>query len=96
MNIPILGFRQEQGAQDRRHHRDDDRVPEPVVDIPRGTTPSAITPVDHTNHESEFFICARCRQNGATFKPSDKYVMNINFAVACMIVVSFAIALLHT
>lgn len=28
--------------------------------------------------------------------PSDKYVMNINFAVACMIVVSFAIALFHT
>ncbi|MFW0754796.1 hypothetical protein ACN1C3_08575 [Pseudomonas sp. H11T01] len=56
---------------------------------------STIISLNHLHHETEFFIFPQAVQDGATSTLSDENVMNINFAMACMIVVSFAIALSH-
>jgi hypothetical protein len=50
---------------------------------------------DLLNHEAEFLIFKRRVQDGATSDYSGESFMNINFAFACLIVVSFAIALGH-
>jgi len=51
---------------------------------------------DLSNQEAKFFICTPPVQNGAIETVLDGYLMNLNFAFACMIVVSFTIALVHT
>ncbi|MBZ9781545.1 hypothetical protein K9857_08270 [Pseudomonas sp. REP124] len=51
---------------------------------------------DLSNQEAEFFICPAAVQNGAIKNVLDGVAMNLNFAFACMIVVSFTIALVHT
>ena len=51
---------------------------------------------DHKNHQSEFFNSSGPVQDGNTSNRPDEPLMNINLAIACMIVVSFAIALGHT
>ncbi|ANI54029.1 hypothetical protein PDR5_22990 [Pseudomonas sp. DR 5-09] len=57
---------------------------------------AGINGFDHWNHEAEFFLLTRPRQNGPTFKRTRMNTpMNLNFAFACMVVVSFAIALGH-
>ncbi|MFY0731695.1 hypothetical protein [Pseudomonas sp. NFX15] len=50
---------------------------------------------DLSNHYAEFFISLRPVQDDAVTHVLDGNVMNINFAFACMIVVSFTIALVH-
>ncbi|MDZ5433219.1 hypothetical protein T3H00_11175 [Pseudomonas fluorescens] len=55
-----------------------------------------INSFDLSNHEGEFLIFSRPVQNGAVTHVPDGYLMNLNFAFACMIVVSFTIALVHT
>jgi hypothetical protein len=57
---------------------------------------SGINCFDLSNHEAEFFIYRRPVQNGAHLPAPDEPFMNLNFAFACMIVVSFTIALVHT
>ncbi|VVN20838.1 hypothetical protein PS862_04575 [Pseudomonas fluorescens] len=54
-----------------------------------------INSVDHSNHEGEFFILPRAGQDVADSTIAEQLFMNLNFAFACMIVVSFAIALGH-
>jgi hypothetical protein len=56
---------------------------------------AAINCFDLLNHETEFFISQWRVQDGATSDNSGDSFMNINFAFACLIVVSFAIALGH-
>ncbi|WP_239499361.1 hypothetical protein [Pseudomonas putida] len=51
---------------------------------------------DLSNQAAEFFICPAPVQNGAIKTVLDDNFMNLNFAFACMIVVSFTIALVHT
>lgn len=58
--------------------------------------PISIISFDLSNHEAEFFICRPPVQNGAIKTVADGKFMNLNFAFACMIVVSFTIALVHT
>ncbi|MGE8068168.1 hypothetical protein [Pseudomonas sp. NPDC089569] len=58
--------------------------------------PPDINCFDLSNHEAELFICRRPVQNGTVAHVLDGNFMNINFAFACMVVVSFAIALMHT
>jgi len=62
---------------------------------PTTNTSPSINAFDHSNHYTEFFICSRSVQNGAITNWTDGTLMNLNFAFACMIVVSFAIALGH-
>jgi len=54
-----------------------------------------INSFDLLHHEAEFFICPRLIQDVAISDKSDDTPMNLNFAFACFIVVSFAIALGH-
>jgi hypothetical protein len=64
---------------------------------PRSEHKSAgIISFDLSNHDAEFFICTAAVQNGAIKTVLDGTFMNLNFAFACMIVVSFTIALAHT
>ncbi|MGE8186844.1 hypothetical protein [Pseudomonas sp. NPDC086278] len=56
---------------------------------------AAIDSFDPLHHEAEFFYLWRHRQDVATSRNSGDPFMNINFAFACLIVVSFAIALGH-
>jgi hypothetical protein len=58
-------------------------------------TSSSINSFDLSNHYCEFFICSRSVQDGAIANRTDGTLMNLNFAFACMIVVSFAVALGH-
>ncbi|WP_077046334.1 hypothetical protein [Pseudomonas sp. KK4] len=58
--------------------------------------PAGIISFDLSNHDGEFFICTAAVQNGAINTVPDGNFMNLNFAFACMIVVSFTIALVHT
>jgi hypothetical protein len=63
----------------------------------RALAAPAINVIDHSNHEAEFFICPWAVQDVAHSNSQDeKNFMNLNFAFACMIVVSFAIALGHS
>src|SRR5258705_9717685 len=36
MNIPVLGFPEEEGPDHQRYHCDDNRIPQPIIDIARG------------------------------------------------------------
>ncbi|MCW8278258.1 hypothetical protein IMF27_24010 [Pseudomonas sp. PCH199] len=56
----------------------------------------SIISFDLSNHKAEFFIPPSPVQNGAVNHVLDGNFMNLNFAFACMIVVSFSIALVHT
>ncbi|NUU38186.1 hypothetical protein [Pseudomonas sp. C2B4] len=55
-----------------------------------------INSFDLSNHEGKFHIFSLPVQNGAVTHVLDGNFMNLNFAFACMIVVSFTIALVHT
>lgn len=60
------------------------------------TNAAAINCFDHWNQQGEFFLCRAPVHNGLTLKTAqDEHPMNLNFAFACMIVVSFAVALVH-
>jgi len=56
---------------------------------------AGINSFDHSHHEAEFFISLRRIQDGDISNTSEDTFMNLNFAFACFIVVSFAIALGH-
>lgn len=45
--------------------------------------------------KANFFFALRLFTMASLLKPQDEQLMNLNFAFACMIVVSFAIALGH-
>ncbi|WP_433740502.1 hypothetical protein [Pseudomonas putida] len=57
---------------------------------------AGINSFDLSHHEGQFFISQSPVQNGAINTVLEGSRMNLNFAFACMIVVSFTIALVHT